>query len=194
MFLHPMSIPRPWVRPPCTRRSTGTRSPHHRRCQRHRPGAGPGLCAGRRCRGRQLLPGSRSRPDPGTRRTRGAVRHGGGRCGRCRAGRAPGPRRRGPLRPAGLRRRQCRFAAPGGPGRDERCAVAGGHQHRPGRRHAHLPPARATAAGGAMVAVSSIAGGVYGWEQHAHYAAAKAGVPGLCRAGHGAGTARRCKP
>jgi 3-oxoacyl-[acyl-carrier protein] reductase len=34
---------------------------------------------------------------------------------------------------------------------------------------------------GAMVAVSSIAGGVYGWEQHAHYAAAKAGVPGLCR-------------
>lgn len=33
-----------------------------------------------------------------------------------------------------------------------------------------------------MVAVSSIAGGVYGWEQHAHYAAAKAGVPGLCRA------------
>lgn len=35
---------------------------------------------------------------------------------------------------------------------------------------------------GAMVAVSSIAGGVYGWEQHAHYSAAKAGVPGLCRA------------
>ena len=42
--------------------------------------------------------------------------------------------------------------------------------------------ARHMAAGGAMVAVSSIAGGVYGWEQHAHYAAAKAGVPGLCRA------------
>jgi 3-oxoacyl-[acyl-carrier protein] reductase len=36
--------------------------------------------------------------------------------------------------------------------------------------------------GGAMVAVSSIAGGVYGWENHAHYSAAKAGVPGLCRA------------
>jgi 3-oxoacyl-[acyl-carrier protein] reductase len=35
--------------------------------------------------------------------------------------------------------------------------------------------------GGAMVAVSSIAGGVYGWEDHAHYAAAKAGVLGLCR-------------
>ncbi|WP_434620169.1 SDR family NAD(P)-dependent oxidoreductase [Arthrobacter sp. A5] len=35
--------------------------------------------------------------------------------------------------------------------------------------------------GGAMVAVSSIAGGVYGWEGHAHYAAAKAGVLGLIR-------------
>ncbi len=35
--------------------------------------------------------------------------------------------------------------------------------------------------GGAMVAVSSIAGGVYGWEDHAHYATAKAGVLGLCR-------------
>ena len=35
--------------------------------------------------------------------------------------------------------------------------------------------------GGAMVAVSSIAGGVYGWGDHAHYAAAKAGVIGLCR-------------
>ncbi|WP_213879321.1 SDR family NAD(P)-dependent oxidoreductase [Pseudomonas sp. dw_358] len=34
---------------------------------------------------------------------------------------------------------------------------------------------------GAMVAISSIAGGVYGWQDHAHYAAAKAGVPGLCR-------------
>lgn len=34
---------------------------------------------------------------------------------------------------------------------------------------------------GAMVAVSSIAGGVYGWGDHAHYAAAKAGVVGLCR-------------
>jgi len=36
--------------------------------------------------------------------------------------------------------------------------------------------------GGAMVAVSSIAGGVYGWENHTHYSAAKSGVPGLCRA------------
>ena len=36
-------------------------------------------------------------------------------------------------------------------------------------------------AGGAMVATSSIAGGVYGWEEHSHYAAAKAGVLGLCR-------------
>src|SRR5690606_1219536 len=35
--------------------------------------------------------------------------------------------------------------------------------------------------GGSMVAVSSIAGGVYGWEEHAHYAAAKAGVLGLTR-------------
>jgi 3-oxoacyl-[acyl-carrier protein] reductase len=34
---------------------------------------------------------------------------------------------------------------------------------------------------GSMVAVSSIAGGVYGWADHAHYAAAKAGVLGLCR-------------
>jgi 3-oxoacyl-[acyl-carrier protein] reductase len=35
--------------------------------------------------------------------------------------------------------------------------------------------------GGAMVAVSSIAGAVYGWAGHAHYAAAKAGVLGLIR-------------
>jgi 3-oxoacyl-[acyl-carrier protein] reductase len=35
--------------------------------------------------------------------------------------------------------------------------------------------------GGAVVAISSIAGGVYGWEDHAHYGAAKAGVLGLCR-------------
>lgn len=34
---------------------------------------------------------------------------------------------------------------------------------------------------GAMVAISSIAGGVYGWDNHSHYAAAKAGVLGLCR-------------
>lgn len=32
-----------------------------------------------------------------------------------------------------------------------------------------------------MMATSSIAGGVYGWEEHSHYAAAKAGVLGLCR-------------
>jgi 3-oxoacyl-[acyl-carrier protein] reductase len=42
--------------------------------------------------------------------------------------------------------------------------------------------ARHMSDGGAMVAVSSIAGGVYGWENHTHYSAAKAGVPGLCRA------------
>ncbi|WP_067792386.1 SDR family NAD(P)-dependent oxidoreductase [Actinomadura formosensis] len=41
--------------------------------------------------------------------------------------------------------------------------------------------ARRMGEGGAMVAVSSIAGGVYGWGDHAHYAAAKAGVLGLCR-------------
>jgi len=40
--------------------------------------------------------------------------------------------------------------------------------------------ARMTGAG-ALVAVSSIAGGVYGWADHAHYAAAKAGVLGLVR-------------
>lgn len=36
-------------------------------------------------------------------------------------------------------------------------------------------------AGASLVAVSSIAGGVYGWQEHAHYAAAKAAVPGICR-------------
>ena len=36
-------------------------------------------------------------------------------------------------------------------------------------------------AGGSIVAVSSIAGGVYGWAEHAHYATAKAGVIGLVR-------------
>jgi 3-oxoacyl-[acyl-carrier protein] reductase len=41
--------------------------------------------------------------------------------------------------------------------------------------------ARRMDGGGAMVAISSIAGGVYGWGEHAHYAAAKAGVLGLCR-------------
>jgi 3-oxoacyl-[acyl-carrier protein] reductase len=35
--------------------------------------------------------------------------------------------------------------------------------------------------GGSIVAVSSIAGGVYGWGEHAHYATAKAGVIGLVR-------------
>lgn len=35
--------------------------------------------------------------------------------------------------------------------------------------------------GGAMVGVSSITGTVYGWEEHSHYAAAKAGVVGLVR-------------
>lgn len=34
---------------------------------------------------------------------------------------------------------------------------------------------------GAMVALASIAGGVYGWQDHAHYAAAKSGILGLCR-------------
>lgn len=35
--------------------------------------------------------------------------------------------------------------------------------------------------GGSIVAVSSIAGGVLGWAEHAHYAAAKAGIGGLVR-------------
>ncbi|MGW4398027.1 SDR family NAD(P)-dependent oxidoreductase [Amycolatopsis nivea] len=35
--------------------------------------------------------------------------------------------------------------------------------------------------GGSIVAISSIAGGVYGWAEHAHYATAKAGVLGLIR-------------
>lgn len=35
--------------------------------------------------------------------------------------------------------------------------------------------------GGSMVAISSIAGGVSGWQNHAHYSASKAGVLGLCR-------------
>lgn len=37
------------------------------------------------------------------------------------------------------------------------------------------------AQGGAVVCVSSIAGGVFGWAEHAHYAAAKAGMLGLVR-------------
>jgi 3-oxoacyl-[acyl-carrier protein] reductase len=36
-------------------------------------------------------------------------------------------------------------------------------------------------AGGSVTAISSIAGGVYGWQNHAHYATAKAGVLGLVR-------------
>lgn len=35
--------------------------------------------------------------------------------------------------------------------------------------------------GASVIAVSSIAGGVYGWQEHAHYATAKAGVIGLVR-------------
>lgn len=35
--------------------------------------------------------------------------------------------------------------------------------------------------GGSMVAISSIAGSVYGWDDHAHYAAAKSGLLGLAR-------------
>lgn len=35
--------------------------------------------------------------------------------------------------------------------------------------------------GGSIIAISSIAGGVYGWGDHAHYATAKAGVIGLVR-------------
>lgn len=35
--------------------------------------------------------------------------------------------------------------------------------------------------GGALAAVSSISGGVYGWPEHAHYSAAKAGVLGLVK-------------
>jgi 3-oxoacyl-[acyl-carrier protein] reductase len=51
--------------------------------------------------------------------------------------------------------------------------------------HGVMRTARAAAAhlttGGSIIAVSSIAGGVYGWGQHAHYATAKAGVIGLVR-------------
>jgi len=36
-------------------------------------------------------------------------------------------------------------------------------------------------AGASIVAISSIAGGVYGWQEHAHYATAKAGLIGLIR-------------
>lgn len=51
--------------------------------------------------------------------------------------------------------------------------------------HGVMRLARAAAphlgAGGSIVAISSIAGGVYGWQEHAHYATAKAGVIGLIR-------------
>lgn len=51
--------------------------------------------------------------------------------------------------------------------------------------HGVMRTARAAAphlgTGGSIVAVSSIAGGVYGWGEHAHYATAKAGVIGLVR-------------
>jgi len=41
--------------------------------------------------------------------------------------------------------------------------------------------APAMAAGGAVVAMSSIMGVAYGWDEHVHYSAAKAGVVGLVR-------------
>lgn len=51
--------------------------------------------------------------------------------------------------------------------------------------HGVMRLARAAAphlgSGGSLVAISSIAGGVYGWQEHAHYATAKAGVIGLVR-------------
>jgi 3-oxoacyl-[acyl-carrier protein] reductase len=40
---------------------------------------------------------------------------------------------------------------------------------------------RHMAEGGSVTAISSIAGGVYGWQNHAHYATAKAGLIGLIR-------------
>ncbi len=51
--------------------------------------------------------------------------------------------------------------------------------------HGVMRTARAAArhltAGGSITAISSIAGGIYGWQAHAHYATAKAGVLGLVR-------------
>ncbi|MBJ7288680.1 SDR family oxidoreductase [Williamsia sp.] len=51
--------------------------------------------------------------------------------------------------------------------------------------HGVMRTARAAAPhlrdGGSVIAISSIAGGVYGWAEHSHYATAKAGVIGLVR-------------
>ncbi|GAA3696534.1 SDR family NAD(P)-dependent oxidoreductase [Arthrobacter ginkgonis] len=41
--------------------------------------------------------------------------------------------------------------------------------------------ARMSGTGGSLVAISSIAGGVYGWAERAHYATAKAGIIGLVK-------------
>lgn len=43
-------------------------------------------------------------------------------------------------------------------------------------------PAMREAGRGSMIALSSIMGFAYGWDEHAHYSAAKAGVAGLVRA------------
>lgn len=43
-------------------------------------------------------------------------------------------------------------------------------------------PAMATAGGGGIVCVSSIAGAVVGWDDHWHYSAAKAGITGMVKA------------
>lgn len=43
-------------------------------------------------------------------------------------------------------------------------------------------PAMQTAGRGSMIALSSVMGVAYGWDEHAHYSAAKAGVLGLVRA------------
>ncbi|MBA2443035.1 MAG: SDR family oxidoreductase [Rubrobacter sp.] len=43
-------------------------------------------------------------------------------------------------------------------------------------------PAMRSAGRGSLIALSSIMGSAYGWDEHAHYSAAKAGVVGLVRA------------
>ncbi|WP_200931734.1 SDR family NAD(P)-dependent oxidoreductase [Aeromicrobium sp. Leaf291] len=43
-------------------------------------------------------------------------------------------------------------------------------------------PAMVRRGGGSLVALSSVSGSTYGWGEHAHYSAAKAGVLGLARA------------